>query len=89
MRRQATSAGTSSTYRVTCPTDPGLDPTELLSHPASGKGDSASNATLRETRRENGFMFEPPRMTLTDAPVVGRPAAKLLAVNEKKAGVFR
>jgi hypothetical protein len=34
-------------------------------------------------------MFEPPEMTLTDAPVVGRPAAKLLAVNEKNAGVFR
>jgi hypothetical protein len=76
-------------YMVTCPTDPGLDPTELLSHPASGKSDSASNATLERTTRENGFMFEPPRMTLTDAPVVGRPAAKLLAADEKNAGVFR
>jgi hypothetical protein len=61
----------------------------LSSHPASGKIDSASNATLGKISREIGFMFEPPRMTLTDAPVVGRPAAKLLAVNEKNAGVFR
>ena len=33
-------------------------------------------------------MFEPPGKKLTDADVVGRPAAKLLAVGEKNDGMF-
>jgi hypothetical protein len=74
---------------VTCPTESGFDPGELSSHPASRKSEKANDATLVRTNRESGFMFEPPEMTLTDAPVVGRRAAKLLTDTKKNAGVFR